>query len=107
DGVPFSMVAALQFEYGGPGRTRRFFTHTRLGVEYLALNTARPAFANSNLRQAVAYAVDRSAIAAIAGTRASDDLIPPGIPGAYGSVYSLDLATAQALAGAAPPPVVL
>ena len=50
----------------------------------LPLNTARPLFADANMRKAVNFAIDRSAYGAQAGPYAGtprDQYLPPGDPG--------------------------
>ena len=64
-------------------------------VAYLALNTTRPLFRdNPDLRRAVAYAIDRAALARLFGPRGAeptDEYLPPGLPGYQPQhVYPLD-----------------
>jgi DNA-binding SARP family transcriptional activator/ABC-type transport system substrate-binding protein/streptogramin lyase len=75
-------------------------------TERLALNTSRPLFANPRLRRAVAYALDRRALAhALHGGELqlpTSQLLPPNLPrSAAGHRYPLsaDLRTARKLTG--------
>jgi YVTN family beta-propeller protein len=105
-------ASRLAAEYG-PGSaaaehgTRQFFVNPQMGLDYFVLNTHRPLFSDVRLRQAVNYAIDRSALAALGGGGAplpdhpTDHYLPPGIPGYRDvRVYPLspDLAKARALA---------
>ena len=72
---------------------------------YVAMNTERTLFSDPNMRKAVNYALDRSALAAIRGPGGGvtvDKFIPPDMPG-YRSdrIYpdTPDLVTARDLAG--------
>jgi ABC-type transport system substrate-binding protein len=69
--------------WGTAGRQR--FTLDPLDVVwYLNLNTSRAPFSKPNLRLAVAYAIDRNALAAIHGPYAgvaTDEMLSPGLPG--------------------------
>jgi ABC-type transport system substrate-binding protein len=94
---PESPAAAL-------GRQRYFVNPTSI-IDFLALNTTagRP-FANVKLRQAVNYALDRAAIAAIRGAHAATptaQYLPASIPGFRDeAIYPLDgpdVAKAEAL----------
>ena len=104
-------VATLAARYG-PGspaaRTghEQYFVDPFPQVDFLALNTHRPLFASLRMRQAVNYAIDRSALAQLGGgngtlpDRPTDDYLPPGIPGYTNlHVYPLtpDLAAARSL----------
>ena len=85
----------------------RYHVNPELRIDYLAFNTARPAFAtNVNLRKSVNYAIDRTAINNLAGVDAGliqSNMIPKGIPGnsKSGDVYPpvSDPAKAKGLAG--------
>lgn len=88
-GFPASSAAALAALYGpgspaaGAGR-QRFFVEPASVTWYLALNTERPLFANENLRKAVAYAIDRTAMTALHGDFAgtpTDQILPRSMPG--------------------------
>lgn len=84
-GLPPTAHGDLSERYGvrraGVGR---YFVNPTLGVTYLALNTARPFFADPSHRKAVNWAIDRPALLRVggklAGTR-TDQIIPPTVPG--------------------------
>jgi ABC-type transport system substrate-binding protein len=68
----------------GPGGTsasngdQRYYPMPDGGLEYLDLNAGRPLFSHRSIRRAVAYALDRKALARIAGSSApTDQLLPP------------------------------
>ena len=112
DGVPAQEAGLLERRYGrgsAPARKgrQRYFVNRMLEVDYIQLNTKRPLFANPRMRRAVAYAVDRRALAAVGGTffaaaAPAEMYLPPGTPGFRDArVYPLtrDLVTARRLAG--------
>jgi ABC-type transport system substrate-binding protein len=77
-------------------------------TDYLALNSARPAFSSAKVRRAVSYAVDRTQVAgarnAVSGAYAADPwshLLQPGVPAASAKPYPLtpNLAQARSLMG--------
>jgi peptide/nickel transport system substrate-binding protein len=84
-GLPPTAHSDLSSSYGvrkaGKGR---YFVNPTLGLTYLALNTARPFFADVRHRKALNWAIDRPALLRVggklAGTR-TDQIIPPSIPG--------------------------
>jgi peptide/nickel transport system substrate-binding protein len=109
--VPAWLFAGLERRYGiiaQAARTghQRYFVNPTLSLNSLVLNTTRPLFASTRLRQAVNYAIDRQQLAAIAGPffggQPISHYLPPGMPGSRpGSVYPLgapDLAKARRLA---------
>ena len=112
DGLPTEDYAAIGADFG-PGSPaaqaghQQFFVNPLLATRYIALNASRPLFANTQLRKAVNYAIDRPALAAAMGAfgnSPTDQILPPGMPGFRDyDLYPLggpDLATAQALATA-------
>ncbi|HEX6701682.1 MAG TPA: ABC transporter substrate-binding protein [Gaiellaceae bacterium] len=112
DGLPNEHYAAINADFG-PGSPaaqaghQQFFVNPALRTQYVALNVSRPLFANVQLRKAVNYALDRPAMADVAGAfglSTTDQILPPGMPGFHDhDLYPLggpDLATAQALATA-------
>jgi peptide/nickel transport system substrate-binding protein len=80
--VSAAAFESLATEFRGD---RHLFVVRQPTVAYLALNTQRPLFEhNPRLRRAVAYAIDRSALARQFGTggaTATDQYLPPGTPG--------------------------
>ncbi len=62
----------------------RYFVSGGLNIDYVALNTSRPAFAKVAMRKAAQFAVDRPALVRqrgfLAGRR-DDQILPPGIAG--------------------------
>ncbi len=111
DGVPPSSNAELGETYGPDSQAakdgkQQYFVNPILSFRYLALNTSRPTFQNEKLRQAVNYALDRRALLVQRGAfggQATDQYLPPGIPGYEKvDVYPLgqpDTAKAKQLAG--------
>jgi peptide/nickel transport system substrate-binding protein len=77
----------------GPGSAaaahgrQRYFVNPILQLDAFFLNTRRPLFSDVRLRQAVNYAIDRRALAALGSAfqplpeRRTDHYLPPGIPG--------------------------
>jgi YVTN family beta-propeller protein len=105
-------VATLAARYGpgSPAAKRghqQFFIDPGPQLDFLALNTHRPLFADRRLRQAVNYAIDRTALARLGDAfvplpeHPTDHYLPPGIPG-YRNVHiyplTPDLAKARQLA---------
>jgi YVTN family beta-propeller protein len=110
--LPAGASARLDRLYGAHSAAahrgrQRFFASRGADVDYVNLNTRRPLFASARMRRAVAYAVDRRALAATGGAFSTAAApaqmsIPPGIPGFRDRhVYPLvpDLARARRLAG--------
>ena len=109
-------AAALAARYG-PGSPaaksghQQYFVDPGPQLDFLALNTHRPLFADLRLRRAVNYAIDRTELAGLGDEyvplpeHPTDHYLPPGIPG-YRNVhiYPLrpDLAKARQLAKAHP-----
>jgi peptide/nickel transport system substrate-binding protein len=93
---------------------QQWFTHPGRAFRYLAMNHDRPLFGsggplgNVNLKKAVNYAIDRSAIVAQYGHKAAytaDQYLAPTFPGFQAAALypdTPDLATARALAGWSP-----
>jgi YVTN family beta-propeller protein len=109
-------IAALDSELAaryGPGSPaargvgQRYFINPVLQLDYFDLNTHRPLFSDVRLREAVNYAIDRRALAALGDgyqplpEHPTDHYLPPGMPGFRETpVYPLtpDLARARRLA---------
>jgi len=109
EGLPHTAHAriAQRFGPGSPAAKagkQRYFVSPTLASIFLVLNTSRPLFRDVELRKAVNYAVDRSAVTALAGTGAgdpNDQYLPPGLPGFTNrDIYPLkpDLVRARRLA---------
>jgi len=113
--IPLDRIPALDKRYG-PGSAaaragrQRYFSGASPALHYFALNTRRPLFAGTRMRQAVNAALDRRALARSVqlgelGTpgRPTDQFIPPGLPGFRdAAIYPLggpDLDRARHLAG--------
>lgn len=100
-GVPPTADARLAHTYGV--NKGRFWVYPFLAVNYVALNTRRPAFRDPSVRRAVNYAIDRIAITNLGGDdagRPTDQILPPGLPGFHDSrIYPArpDLAKARKL----------
>ncbi|MEA2159958.1 MAG: hypothetical protein QOD66_2338 [Solirubrobacteraceae bacterium] len=96
-GVPAADAATLAARYG-PGSPaaksgqQQYVLSTDPQLDFLALNTHRPLFADVRLRQAVNYAIDRAALARLGDEyvplpeHPTDQYLPPGIPG-YRNVH--------------------
>jgi YVTN family beta-propeller protein len=86
---------------------QQYFVGPEPALDFLALNTHHPTFADARLRRAVSYAIDRAALARLGDgllalpDRPTDDFLPPGVPGHTDvHVYPLtqDLIKARTLA---------
>lgn len=80
----------------------RYLPSPAPGIDGIAFNTRRPLFRDARMRRAVAYALDRRALAAVYDEQPTDRLVPAAIGGPAGNIaYSNepDLATARRLAG--------
>jgi peptide/nickel transport system substrate-binding protein len=81
-GLPPAAHTELTKTYGI--NKSRYFVLPGLTIQYVALNTARPLFRDQSMRQAVAYAIDRTGLMRLAGLNGgipNDQILPPGIPG--------------------------
>jgi peptide/nickel transport system substrate-binding protein len=90
DGVPPAEYQKLWAEVGptskaGKSGKQQFFVNKELGVRYLAMNNDRPLIkGNANLRKAINFAIDRPNLvrqAGAYGNSATDQILPPGMPG--------------------------
>jgi YVTN family beta-propeller protein len=105
-------AATLSTRYGrnsAPGRSGRqqYFVSPEPAIDFLALNTHRPLFADVRLRRAVNYAIDRAALARLGSGGVTlpdnrlDHYLPAGVPG-YRKLHvypsTPDLAKARRLA---------
>jgi serine/threonine-protein kinase len=99
----FASGGPLDMRFGrsaGPGQ--RLYLTPQPGLGYIQLNTKRGIFTDARLRRAVAYAIDRRALAAVRGNRPTDQYLPPTVPGYRDvSIYPLApvLSKARRLAG--------
>ena len=62
----------------------RYFVNSRVGVQYLALNTTRPALSKLAARKAVNFAIDRPALVRVGGkfaAKRTDQILAPGMRG--------------------------
>jgi peptide/nickel transport system substrate-binding protein len=105
-GVPDSANADLGATYGINRPDGQYHANSLNTIWYIALNTERAPFNNVNLRKAVNYAVDRTALSAAQGAHGAtptDQILPTGIPGVRDAhIYPLDgpdYAKARSLAG--------
>jgi peptide/nickel transport system substrate-binding protein len=81
-GVPPQANAQLAGEFGI--NKSRYYIHSALAVNYVALNTTRGMLKDPTVRKALNYAIDRTVVTNAAGFRAgkiTDQVIAPGIPG--------------------------
>jgi peptide/nickel transport system substrate-binding protein len=81
-GVPATAHEQLANEFGV--NKGRYFVNPLIGTQYIALNTARPAFSRVNVRKAVNYAIDRPALIRVLGKFAgkrNDQILAPALPG--------------------------
>ena len=81
-GLPPTAHADLAAQFGV--NKGRYFVNRGLNVDYIAMNTTRPAFSSPNMRKAANYAVDRPALVRIRGKFAgfrNDQILPPGLGG--------------------------
>jgi peptide/nickel transport system substrate-binding protein len=105
-GVPGATAARLARKYGVNRVGGQFHVNTTNSVNYVAFNTKKAPFTRANVRKAVNFAIDRTAINRQAGAYAgkpTDQVLPPNLPGYLAAkIYPLegpDLATARRLAG--------
>jgi ABC-type transport system substrate-binding protein len=110
--VDSNSAATLAARYGSHTAAaksghQQFFIDPGPQLDFLALNTHRPLFADRRLRQAVNYAIDRTALARLGDEyvplpeHPTDHYLPPGMPGYRNAhIYPLtpDLAKARPLA---------
>ena len=105
-GLPATAHADLVKQFGI--NKSRYFLHRGLNVDYVAMNTTRPAFSSLAMRKAANNAVDRPALVRVRGYLAgfrNDQILPPGL-GGYKDVklYPIkgsDYTKAKSLAAAA------
>ena len=76
---------------------QRYYPVPDGGLEYLVFNASRSLFSDRRVREAVAYALDRTALARIGAfgstqgdSLPTDRLLPPNQPGSEGNVFPLD-----------------
>jgi ABC-type transport system substrate-binding protein len=91
----------LSSRAGRAGRAR-YVPSPAPGIDGIAFNTQRPLFRDARMRRAVAYALDRRALAAVYDEQPTDRLVPAAIGGPAGNIAypdEPDLVTARRLAG--------
>jgi ABC-type transport system substrate-binding protein/uncharacterized protein YvpB len=107
NGVPTSAIDNLFTTYGPGATPQRFFVDPSLETDYLALNTSRGPFQDVRLRKAVNFALDRAKLVAQYASHsatATDQLLPPGMPGfSDSSIYPLSGPDLTAANAALPP----
>jgi ABC-type oligopeptide transport system substrate-binding subunit len=83
-GLPSTANAGLAQQYGINKPGGQYHLNRGLNVDYLAMNTTRPAFSNTTMRKAANFAVDRPALVRVRGFLAgfrNDQVLPPGLGG--------------------------
>jgi ABC-type transport system substrate-binding protein/class 3 adenylate cyclase/tRNA A-37 threonylcarbamoyl transferase component Bud32 len=98
----FAPGGRYERKYGAPGERKRLFRIASNGTRFLLFNTVAGPLADRRLREAVALALDRRALAAIAGGVPHALFLSPGIPGySEGGAFAAApaLARARALIG--------
>lgn len=81
-GLPGTVHGQLTKEHGI--NRGRYYVSAQQIIQYIALNTTRPFFRDQAARQAVGYAIDRSALmraAGLNGGKPNDQVLAPGLPG--------------------------
>jgi ABC-type transport system substrate-binding protein len=81
-GLPATAHEQLSREFGV--NKGRYFVNPLIGTRYIALNTTRPTFAKTSVRQAANYAIDRPAALRVLGKFAgkrTDQILAPTLPG--------------------------
>jgi len=74
-----------------PGTGPEYYSVPDGGLLYLDINAGRPLFSDRRVREAVAYALDRPALARIFGNAVpTDQLLPPNQAGAQTAGFPLD-----------------
>ncbi|HYZ79246.1 MAG TPA: ABC transporter substrate-binding protein [Gaiellaceae bacterium] len=103
-GLPSTAHADLAKRYGV--NKGQYQVHQLVETDYVALNTSRPTFANTKLRKAANFAIDRPAMLRVRGAFAgkrTDQVLPPNMRGFKDAkIYPLkgaDYRTAKRLAG--------
>jgi ABC-type transport system substrate-binding protein len=104
---PLALGGTLDRAYGrarqaGRAGAPRYVATNAPGIDAIAFNTRRPLFRDARMRRAVAYALDRPALAGVFGERPSDRLVPAAVSGQDGALAYAgrpDLAQARRLAG--------
>ena len=100
-GGPLDTAFGLSSRAGRAGGAR-YVPSPAPGIDGIAFNTQRPLFRDARMRRAVAYALDRRALAAVYGEQPTDRLVPAAIGGPGGNIAypdEPDLVTARRLAG--------
>jgi peptide/nickel transport system substrate-binding protein len=94
--VPGDRLAQLKARY-----PKQVFTFNRNNITYFEMNHRKPPFDKLSVRQALNYAVDRTALVKLFGGQGipTENIVPPGLGAAYvkHDFYPYDLAKAKAL----------
>ena len=94
--MPGDRLAELKARY-----PKQVFTFDRNNITYFEMNHRKPPFDKLAVRQALNYAVDRTALVKIFGGQGipTENIVPPGLGAAYEPhhFYPYDLAKAKAL----------
>src|SRR5262249_11976858 len=89
DGIPPNAWSDVTSKWGpnspaAKAGKQQAFLNPELTLDYLAMNTTRPAFQNANVRKAVNFLIDRKFLLAQRGAfggSVTDQILPPGMPG--------------------------
>jgi peptide/nickel transport system substrate-binding protein len=106
DGQALASQLAARYGLGSPAAAKgrqQYFANPLLQVDFFVLNTHRPLFSDTRMRQAVNYAIDRGALAQVGNPdqplpeHPTDNYLPPGMPGYRDApIYPLTPNTAKA-----------
>ena len=107
---PLAPGGVLDRTYGlasraGRAGNARYLPTPAPGIDAIMFNTRRPLFHDARMRRAAAYALDRSALAAVFGEQPSDRLVPAAVSGRRGEIVYTNrsnLDEARRLAGHGP-----
>jgi predicted Ser/Thr protein kinase len=86
---------------------QQYFPYDAPFEDAIVFNTSRPVFRDVQLRRAVAYALDRSALAASFADAPAAGLVPPAVPGFRSGRIQPEIELARRLVGARRPHAVI